>query len=300
MSQNNIKTLRLAISKQFFTPDIDLIMAFVIRKDLVFIISNPNYELTHQQESTITQLCQKRHEGYPMAYITGKKEFFGRDFKVNETTLIPRPETELLIDQVIHLIKSDTITNTSIVDIGTGSGIIPITLIKELSDYEIKSIIASDISNKALQIAKKNATLQNVQNKIFFYKSNLLKDTKFRQDIIKQCESSLIITANLPYVNNSIKNELIQNIESKSLIYEPQIALWSKEEGLAHYKELIQQTISFHKNLTKPSQIISFYEISPEQKPKLNNYIKKYIINPHIKSYKDLSGQYRLIQFSIT
>ncbi|XLQ20134.1 MAG: peptide chain release factor N(5)-glutamine methyltransferase [Candidatus Moraniibacteriota bacterium] len=287
----SIISSNIAICDQF---DIELIIAHVLNKDRIFTITHNTQILTKKQVDEITELCKNRAAGYPLAYILGEKEFFGRSFKVTEDTLIPRPETEILIDAVLSFLLKDNLSNILIIDIGTGSGIIPITLNKEISTNIIKNILATDISDKALNIASYNIASHNSSN-IMLYHSDLLSNTDLLDAIHSTKFEHLIITANLPYVNDSIKTELVQKKESKSLKYEPQIALWSEDAGLSHYKQLITQTL----NLNIDVKITSFYEISPEQYPLLKSYLKQHIKNPKIKLAKDLANKERIVTFSI-
>ena len=176
----------------------------------------------------------KIQENPPKAYINGVQDFYGREFIVTPDVLIPRPETEQLVDMVLSLAGKSILPGTKpnrkqlpdqpiILDIGTGSGCIAITLKKELPDA---TIYASDVSAKALKIAQKNA--KKLSAPIHTIISYLLDDVKFAPDII---------TANLPYVDKNW-----EWLDKESLGYEPGIALYADECGLALIKELIIQS----------------------------------------------------------
>ncbi len=167
----------------------------------------------------------------PQAYTKGTQDFYGRDFLVTKDVLIPRPETEQLIDAVLNLAGKSYLPgvkpsprklppNSTILDVGTGSGCIAITIAKELPDAKVT---ATDISKQAIKIAKKNAALHDVT--ISFIISHLLKKVNFTPDII---------VANLPYVNKDW-----DWLDKKSLSHEPKKALYAKDHGLALIKELI-------------------------------------------------------------
>ncbi len=296
MTKNTIKTLINTLLPKDQLYDLELIIAHVIKRDRVFVISHPSHSLTDSDIGRITILYKKRSQGYPLAYITGVKEFFGRDFKVNKHTLIPRPETEILIENTLSFISKNHLLEALIIDIGTGSGIIPITLNIELPKKIKKTILASDISSNALEMAKENAMTHN-SSSISFLNSDLLKNGEFLKTIINNNAKNIILTANLPYVNDEIKNNLLKQEESISLIHEPQIALWSSDAGLFHYKQLTQQIVQLNKLSQK--NITSFYEISPEQHDIIVDYIQKMTSEPKIKSFKDLSGKNRIIQFTL-
>ena len=170
----------------------------------------------------------------PLAYRNGIQDFYGRDFIVTPDVLIPRPETEQIIDAVLTLAGKPYLPgikptpnqlpkNPTILDIGTGSGCIAITIKKELPDA---IVYASDISEKALNVAKKNAKKHHTE--IDFIKSNLLQNINFTPDLI---------TANLPYVD-----ENWEWLDKTSLDYEPATALYAEDHGLALIKTLIQET----------------------------------------------------------
>ena len=174
----------------------------------------------------------------PLAYQHGIQDFYGRDFIVNEDVLIPRPETEQLIDIVLNLAGKSYLSgvkpsprqlppNPKILDVGTGSGCIAITLKKELPDAEIT---ATDISPKALQLAQKNAITHGTP--IHFIISHLLKKVNFTPDVI---------VANLPYVDQNW-----EWLDREALSYEPAIALYADDNGLSLIKELIIEASNRH------------------------------------------------------
>lgn len=175
----------------------------------------------------------------PEAYQKGWREFYKLRFKVTPDVLIPRPETELLVDYVLNFIKQQQTTNNepiTILDMGTGSGNIAISLAKNLKEHltsgvrvEVRvEVIASDISKKALKVAKQNAKLHEVKEKIIFIQSNLLKNINQVPDII---------VTNLPY----IPTERIPHLDSSVKDFEPLIALDGGEDGFELYRKLFQQ-----------------------------------------------------------
>jgi len=298
MTQNSIKSILLTWSQKCDVLDIELIIAHVMKKERTFIMTHPEYILTKEHYKQISLLCKKRTHNYPLAYILGYKEFYGRNFIVTKHTLVPRPETELLIEKAISFISEGELTDTLIIDVGTGSGIIAITLAKELSSRNFQpKILASDISDKALLIAKQNS--QSHQVDITFFHSDLLTDTSL-QNIIKTTKyKNIIIISNLPYVDIAQKKHLLDQPESRALNYEPPSALWSPDKGLLHYKKLISQTIELHNDLNKSQSIISFYEIDPNQSTLLTNYLHLHTSEfTKINYFKDLSDKTRIIEWS--
>lgn len=279
--------------------DIELIIAHVLKKDRVFIITHSDDLLTHVHYTTIHHLCTQRAHGYPLAYITGTKEFFGREFFVSENTLIPRPETELMITTVIDHITKNKKDHILFCDIGTGSGIIPITLAKELKDCALTtSYAASDTSQDALKIAKKNITHHKTDD-VHIYYSNLLTNSNLYTLLRDTQEHTIFITANLPYVDYDDQEKLYARKESSSLKFEPARALWSSDKGLDHYKKLITQTISLHSDLRTKKEIHSFYEIDPLQATTLCTFISNNTVFDSTTIYYDLTHRPRLIHWTL-
>lgn len=267
------------IQKEYFGKidrlDLDLIVAHVLRRSREFVLTHPETKLTKNQELKTKKLLARRIKHEPIAYILGHKEFYGLDFKVTKDTLIPRPETELLIEEVLRLAPK----NKNITDIGTGSGNIIISLAKNLSGKN--TFTAVDISKKALSVAKQNAKLNQVSEKIKFIHGSLL-------DKIKNIDNSIII-ANLPYLSKAIYSATLPNVKK----YEPRSALFSPKEGLDHYDRLLKQAAQLN-----PANYTIFLEISPEQKNKLPKIIKAHLPQAKTTFLKDLARKWRLCKIT--
>lgn len=253
--------------------DIELLISHAIKKAREFVLAHPEFEISNTQAIKIEELIKRRLKHEPIAYILGEKEFYGLDFKVNEHTLIPRPETELIIEKVLALNPK----NSNIVDIGTGSGNIIIALAKNLQAKN--KFFGIDISSKALQIAKQNAKTNKVEKKIKFLKGNLL------QPLTKNKIENAIIIANLPYLSKKIYDATMPDVKK----FEPKSALYSAEEGLAHYRKLFSQ-IKF------PAKI--FIEFSPEQKSSLSKLAKELFPKAKLNFHKDLAQKWRILEIS--
>lgn len=197
--------------------DSELLLAYALKRPKEFVYSHPEHELTSCQLKKFNKLVIRRKKLEPIAYITSQKEFFGLNFYVNRTVLIPRPDTENLVEKIIDYYKASKkkFHHPLILDIGTGSGCIAISLKKYLPFCDV---IASDISAQALKIAKKNAKKNNV--KVKFFQSNLFKNIPE-----KYTGKIDIIAANLPYLPKNIA-------QKKSLQYEPNIALQNHKQLL--------------------------------------------------------------------
>lgn len=203
--------------------DAQYLVARVLGKDVTWVLTNIDAALTDPQIARLDTLVAERKTGKPLAYILGWAEFYGRRFFVNENVLVPRPETETLIEQAIKYIKdhAKNSANFTITDIGTGSGIIAITLALELPN--LNTIVATDISSKALEIAKQNAAQHGVVNRIEFLQGDMLKPLQNRHIDL--------IVSNPPYVPTQEIDEAGSILETRGLLFEPRIALDGGPDG---------------------------------------------------------------------
>lgn len=271
--------------------DAEILLAHVLQKPREFVIAHPEYRVTRIQNWKINRLIRLRSQGIPYAHLTGRKGFYGFDFLVNKHTLVPRPETEVMVEEVITEIKNKRLKDRNIIlcDVGTGSGCIPISILKS-SNLKVLKSFASDISKPALKIARKNAALHKAD--ITFLHGNLL------EPIIKDCSllianCSLIITANLPYLTQ------IQFDTEPTIQHEPISALVAEDNGLALYKKLLEQI----KQLLSTFDFIdftTFFEIDPSQTTKISHYIQNSFPNSKIEVIKDGMGNDRVIKTSFT
>ena len=206
-----------------------LLMQYVLRETRQYIIVHDTKQLTERQEKNYFLAIKKIKSGIPIEYITHQKEFMKLNFFVNESVLIPRQDTEILVEEVIKIAKK--IKAKKIVDLCTGSGAIAVSLAKYLPESEITAI---DISHKAIKMAKRNAIFHNVENKITFLESNLfdnLPNQKYD-----------IIVSNPPYVKRDIIKKLDKQVQK-----EPYIALDGGYDGLDFYRKIIKQAYEFLK-----------------------------------------------------
>lgn len=209
--------------------DAEVLLGFVLRQPLSFLLTHNEENLSPLKHWSYRRLIKKRKKGVPVAYITRHKEFYLLDFFVNENVLIPRPDTEILVEETIKFIKSRlSAVNCQLLDVGTGSGCIPIAVLKNIPDLRA---IATDWSGAALKVAFKNAKKHGVNHRIQFVKSDLLE--LVYPFLIKN--KPLIVTANLPYLPPGYAEK------NSNLIYEPSIALYAEEKGLSLYFKLLHQ-----------------------------------------------------------
>lgn len=190
---------------------------------------------TEQYIEQLNNYLAQRENHTPLAYIIGTKEFYGRTFRVTPKTLIPRPESEDIIHQLLALVEQARLKDdVTIADIGTGSGILAITAKLELP---ASTVVATDIDSSTLEVAKQNALLHKTQ--IQFYRANVL-------DLPGAVRPDLVL-ANLPYVPSGL-------ITSEEITKEPKTALFSGGDGLDHYRTLWQQLVNINH---KPTYIIT-------------------------------------------
>ena len=206
-----------------------LIMQYILNKPRQYLIVHDNETLTLRQEVNYFKGIKKLIEGIPIQHITHMQEFMRMNFFVNEDVLIPRPDTESLVEEVISIAKR--INAKKILDLCTGSGVIAISLAKYIENSEITAV---DISKKALNIAKKNAINNEVENQITFIESNLFE--KLRK------EKYDIIVSNPPY----IKRDIIKTLD-KEVQNEPKIALDGGYDGLDFYRKIISKSDEYLK-----------------------------------------------------
>ncbi len=236
------------------------------------LLLNKNKEITKQNYKEYKKIIKKLNKGLPIQYITKKANFYGKEYYVNKNTLIPRPETEILVHKTNQLIeKHMNHKNINILEIGTGSGIISITLKKLNQNY---NITATDISRKALKVAKKNAKTHNTT--ITFKKTDLYKGINQKYDII---------ISNPPYIEENSKN--IEKIVKDN---EPKQALFGGKDGLDYYRRIL-------KDITKiinKNHIIAL-EIGENQGQKIKKIIKKHLPKDKIIIKKDYNNYDRYI-----
>lgn len=292
------------------TPDIDsrVLLEHALEKDTIFLYSNSTRPLTNLEYSRFRRYVRKRKKGIPVAYITGEKEFFGYNFLVNKNVLVPRPETEWLVEQAIinieHRISTKSNSTINILDMGTGSGCIIISLAKEIFKLKASPIEfnfhASDISVKALSIARKNA------KKILFEESRELKKFSLRSNNkIKFLQSNLfsnerlhkkfdIIIANLPYVPKKHKLNTYNSGLQDSICFEPQNAIFADENGAA----IIKQFLAKAKDRLNQKGII-LIELDPRNAKELKKEAQKIFTKAKTETEKDMAGLARYLIIAI-
>jgi len=245
----------------------------------VDVALNPDFEISDAAIEKWNAILSELQQEKPIQYITGEAWFYGLRFEVNENTLIPRPETEELVEWIIESQKSKVQSQKlKILDIGTGTGCIPISLKVNLSQANVSAI---DVSGQALEVAKRNAELNKVE--VNFIQTNILEVENLNQHFD-------VIVSNPPYVRNLEKQEIKKNV----LDYEPHLALFVEDtDALLFYRKIAQLAL---KNLTQNGLL--FFEI--------NQYLGKETVKllenlgfKNIELKKDIYGNDRMIKCSV-
>ena len=244
----------------------------VLNLSIPEILLNKEKTLTKKEQKTYQKIEKKLKKGKPIEHITKEKNFYGYKFYVNKNTLIPRAETEYLIEETNKLIEKHLKNKQiNIIDIGTGSGVIAITL-KKLNQNA--NITATDISRKALKVAKKNQ--KSHKTDINFIKTDLYKNVKQKYNVI---------ISNPPYIPTNSKNVELQVQKN-----EPHIALFGGKDGLDCYKRIIKNI----KQITEKEHIIAF-EIGEDQGEPIKRLIKEQFPNDKVIIKKDYNNFERYV-----
>jgi len=283
------------------TPELDakILLEEAMKSNDAFIYSHPDFLITNAQYSKFRRYIRRRKTGEPIAYILGHKEFYGLDFKVNKNVLIPRPETEWLVERGIEYLEKQSTHNhqpLTVLDIGTGSGNISISLAYSITpnpELPTPNYFACDISSRAVAIAKKNAKQKNLTN-IKFFVSDLFSNKKLPVQID-------LILANLPYVPSDVSvgtptsRRIGRDHRSHSYIdpidFEPANAIFADGNGTSIIKRFLRESKG---HLSKRGLIL--IELDPRNAIDIKNYAKKIFSERKIKLFKDLAGKNRYLE----
>jgi release factor glutamine methyltransferase len=251
------------------------LMAHVFQKPKTWLLAHPEEKMTGSQLALFNSVLVRLEEGEPLPYLTGKQEFYGLEFEVSPAVLIPRPETELLVESALDWLKNHPMARRA-VDIGSGSGCIAVSLLKNCPDLQICAI---DISAEALKVAQRNAQKHQVTDRITFLNASLL--STFEGEIDLLC-------ANLPY----IPTDKLQQVNS--LPWEPRLALDGGQNGLDLIAELLNQAPS---KMARPSLIL--LETEDSLGPETIHLAKQAFPKVEIKLVKDIFDRDRLVRIEL-
>jgi release factor glutamine methyltransferase len=252
---NNIKTAQL---------DSEILMSHVIKKDRKYVILNLNKKLQLKNISGYKKLINQRAKGKPIAYLIGKKDFWKYEFYITRNVLIPRPDSELIVEQILKITKNKS--KLKVLEVGVGSGCIILSILKDKKGFYGTGI---DINKKCLEVSKINASELGVLDRIKFYKSDIDNFDKGKYDLI---------LSNPPY----IKKLDLQYLEKDVIGFEPRIALDGGFDGISEIRKVINRSSELIK---KNGKLV--LEIAFDQKEKVKKILnsKGFYINQVIKDF---------------
>ena len=244
--------------------DSEILLSKSIKKNKKYIILNPKEILKKKELNNFNNLVERRKRGEPIAYLTNKKEFWKNEFYVNKDVLIPRPDTELIIEQVLKIYSKES--QLQVLDIGTGSGCVLLSILKDRKNFYGTGI---DISQKSINVSKFNAKKLKVNNRVKFYKSDVDNFELGKYDLI---------VSNPPY----IKLLSFKYLERDIVNYEPKLALSGGFDGFSIIRKVINKA---SKLIKKKGKFI--LEIGFDQKNIVTQLLKKkgFYVNKALKDY---------------
>jgi release factor glutamine methyltransferase len=270
--------------------DVEVLLSAAFGQPKNWLFTHFDAELSENQLDTFRKFVERRLKHEPVAYIIGRREFYGRLFEVNRFVLIPRPETEILVENAVRFSQNAASDDLLFLDVGTGSGAIGLTLAAETG----RSVVATDQSREALVVAKQNCERMNLGHLVDFLAGDLLEPfialVERLQGQNHALPDQLVICANLPYLTQYQWISAMPDI----LEFEPKEALAAGPDGLDVYFRLFRQLRENRALL--PSKIEVLIEIDPQQTKKIITLIRHDFPQVEPKIIKDLAGLDRVIQ----
>lgn len=262
LKQNNIENSTLKVK---------ILLANILNVKKEYLLIHSEEEVKQEDKIKYENNINELIKGKPLQYITNKQEFMGLNFYVDENVLIPQPDTEILVEKAIEI--AETTQKNKILDMCTGSGCIAISLAKNINNAQI---IATDISNNALNVANKNAINHNVENKIKFINSDMFNNIEEKFDII---------VSNPPYIETVTINKLEIEVQN-----EPHLALDGGIDGLKFYKIIANNAFKY---LNENGYLL--LEIGYNQQESVTQLLQDTGKYKNIETIKDLGGNYRIV-----
>lgn len=277
LSPNSLKEVlgiasgRLALSSPTGLLDAKVILKHLTKMTDVDLILKADVPLETELVKEYFDLVARREKGEPVAYLTGEKAFMGLDFKVTKDVLIPRPETETLVEKVLELRGKGSLKGF---EVGVGSGCISISLLKANPDL---TMVASEISKPAIEVAQNNADMHGVSNRLKLVNANIFNE---------ECGGRFdFLVSNPPYIGAEEYSSLMADVRE----FEPKRALYADCDGLDYYVRIVNAA----PNLLKPGSLIAF-EIGMSQGPEVSSILEGAGFRD-IVVYPDLSGRDRIV-----
>jgi release factor glutamine methyltransferase len=266
----------------------EILLRHVLKKDLAWLYVHDRDDVTASVAKRFRALVSRRKRHEPIAYITGHREFFGLDFRTDKRALIPRPETELLVELALDALRREPSSRDLVWDVGTGSGAVAIAIAKRIAP---RKVLATDVSADALLLAKTNATRLKTRN-VTFLKSDLLSPSVLRFLSRYRLPSTvyrLFIVANLPYLPLGDRKRLAPDVTK----YEPASALFTGRGGLALIEKFLRQLASFDVHFAT-----AFLEFDPPQAKKIRTLARSLFQHATLRIHKDLAKRNRVLEIS--
>ncbi|MEN6318706.1 MAG: peptide chain release factor N(5)-glutamine methyltransferase [Syntrophaceae bacterium] len=249
--------------------DAEVLLSSYLKKDRTCLYTHPEQSITEGEYTEFQEWVERRKRGEPVAYIVGEKEFWSLPFQVNNHVLVPRPETEILVEEVLKVCSDMGERNFRILDIGTGCGAISVALASELKSVQI---VATDISQEALAVAIKNAQKNSVDHRISFLLGNLFQPVSGKFDII---------VSNPPYISLDEYNTLPFEVRG----FEPKSALLAGNDGTEFHRKIIKGGVLY---LQQGGWL--FMEIGSGQKHTVENILNESNLYDSIAFTQDYAG----------
>lgn len=255
--------------------DCELLLGKIIEKDRLFMLLNREHQVSCDEAEEYFQLIEKRKNKMPIKYMLGECEFMGMPFYIKEGVLIPRPDTEILVESAVEEIKQNDFKN--ICDVCCGSGIIGISIARFIESVKVK---CCDISNIAYEVTEENSRRLAVKDRVEIFKSDLL------DHFINKGQKFDMIVSNPPYIKPGVIETLMEDVKD----YEPYEALYGGEDGLDFYRKITLQSLQL---LNKGGILI--FEIGHDQNESVSEILKQNGFC-EIKCIQDLAGKDRVVK----
>ena len=256
--------------------DAELILAHALKLERIQLYLKFDQPLSDEELTTCRELVRRRSQGEPVAYIMENKDFYGCTFKVNSSVLIPRPETEQLVESALQWVEENPQENYNIVDLGTGSGCVGLTLLKKIPNSHLTAI---DISEKALEVAKANAESLAVADRVDFIQA----DAGQMECQLRKID---ILVSNPPYIAND-DAAVEENVKK----FEPSTSLFAKDNGFSFLREWSVKYAPFLND-----KAIVVMEMGMSQGSEMKSHFEKLKVFSKVDVIKDLSGLDRVIR----
>jgi release factor glutamine methyltransferase len=272
----------------------ELLLAHALNRERTWVLAHPEAPLPARAAKKFAGLVARRQTHEPMAYLLGYADFFGRRFKTDARALIPRPETEELVERALHAIRTHP-AHSLVIDVGTGSGAMAISI---KASAPSAAVIATELEARTLTLAKQNARhLLKKNAAIRFVKANLLASS-VQKAVLAAARAmhpkQLILVANLPYLPKADKKRLSADVVK----FEPAKALFAENEGNAEILKCLSQLNALQKTLHLP--VAAFFEFDPPQAKTLATAAAKIFPHGSIRVEKDLCGRDRILEIRLS